>query len=94
MKTVQEWHNVESTGSLCALVNCWWNAAPKRIESPMQALLHAFYSISSLPDNEREAWQAFFEYFVFQPDEPALSHLTDEEKGLFQTSLQHCQQLR
>jgi hypothetical protein len=42
----------------------------------------AFCSLSHLPEAERKAWKELFDYFVFQSNEEALSHLPNEQRGV------------
>jgi len=76
------WHSVKSTGKFCMLVNYWWNNPKFRQDNTMMAMIHGLFSISHLPRAERQAWKSLFEYFVFQLDEVALSHLPENQRGV------------
>jgi hypothetical protein len=59
------WHQVESIGSINGLVNFWWTDQPAVFGSPVDALSHALMAIKSLPKNQRAAWKAYFEHYIF-----------------------------
>ena len=75
------WHHVESLTPFNALVNYWWNFAPK-MGSPYAVLLHAAMSLRDLPPEQRAVWRAMFERFVFTDAEEALGHLAPGQRGL------------
>ena len=75
------WHQVEALDSFNALVNFWWNSTPAFVDSPMNTLLHALLSLRDRPDNEKLAWKAMFEYYVFGPSDRAQSHLPESARG-------------
>ncbi|HEY8053875.1 MAG TPA: cupin-like domain-containing protein [Steroidobacteraceae bacterium] len=77
------WHNVESLDDFNVLVNYWWREVPDYFESPSTSLLHCLLTVKSLPPAQRRAWQALFDYLIFQPDGPALEHLPTPVQGLF-----------
>src|SRR5580692_4986666 len=62
------WHHVASLEGFNVLINYWWDNANVSFGSPYDCLLHAFLTLRHLPANQRAAWRAVFEYFVFQPD--------------------------
>jgi mannose-6-phosphate isomerase-like protein (cupin superfamily) len=61
------WHHVRSLDALSVLVNYWWDEAsePQPGLAPINALIHALLSFEGLPDEQRGAWQAMFDHFVF-----------------------------
>jgi hypothetical protein len=75
------WHHVESLTPLNALVNYWWNTAPK-MGSPFGVLLHAALNLRDMPADQRAVWRALFEHFVFTDPETSMGHLTPEQRGL------------
>jgi hypothetical protein len=75
------WHAVESLTPFNALVNYWWNDAP-RIGSPYAALLHAALSLRDLPADQRKVWHGMFEHFIFADPEVSMRHLAPEHRGL------------
>jgi hypothetical protein len=75
------WHHVRSLDPVSILVNYWWDEAPPPQPglAPIDAMAHAILTFSGLPDNQREAWAAMFEAFVFAPES---SHIPPERRGL------------
>lgn len=76
------WHHVESLARLNLMVNYWWPAAGALPGSAVDALLHAVLSLRPLPPEQRRAWAALFEHYVFGPGEAATAHLPAEGRGL------------
>ena len=76
------WHNVKSQGQFCMLVNYWWDNPEFGRNKTMLALINGLYSISHLPQAEREAWRALFDHFVFQSNGSPLDYLPDEQRGV------------
>ena len=79
------WHNVESLDSFSVLVNYWWGGSEATGVTPYQSLLHSLLSIPHLPREKREAWRAFFDYFVFQIDQNPAAHLPADLEDIIGT---------
>jgi hypothetical protein len=75
------WHHVESLAPFNVLVNYWWNEA-RPAGSPFDCLLHAVLSLRDLPPEQRAAWHALFEHYVFTAPDEALAHLPREQRGM------------
>ena len=75
------WHCVESLTPLNALVNYWWNDAP-RLGSAYAVLLHAALSLRDLPADQRAVWRGMFEHFIFTDPGESMAHLAPEHRGL------------
>ena len=75
------WHNVEALDAFNVLANYWWNAAPPFVDSPQVTLLHGLLSLRARPAQEREAWRALFDYYLFDDPEAARAHLPDVAQG-------------
>jgi hypothetical protein len=75
------WHHVRSLDSLSILVNYWWDEAPPRQPglAPIDAMAHAILTFADLPENQRDAWRAMFEAFVFAPE---ADHIPLARRGL------------
>ncbi len=75
------WHHVRSLDPLSILVNYWWDEAPPPQPglAPIDAMMHAMLTFSGLPENQRAAWAAMFEAFVFGP---APDHIPPERRGI------------
>ena len=75
------WHSVESLTPFNALVNYWWNDAP-RMGSAYAVLLHAALSLRDLPADQRRVWRGMFEHFIFSDPEVSMRHLAPEHRGM------------
>jgi hypothetical protein len=75
------WHHVKSLESFNVLVNYWWDEAKLKTGSPYDCLLHGFLTLRHLPLNQRAAWRAVFDHYVFQTDVDAVAHLPPERRG-------------
>jgi hypothetical protein len=76
------WHQVESTAPFNGLVNYWWDALSIGPDAPYTALLLSMITIAERPAAERQAWQAFFDHYVFRTRGHPLAHLPPEQHGL------------
>jgi hypothetical protein len=75
------WHHVEGLSDFNAMVNYWWNTSPTYIDTPQNTLLHALLSLRDRPDQEKRAWKALFDYYVFGPADQAGAHLPEHARG-------------
>ncbi len=75
------WHQVEALDAFNAMINYWWNDTPAFIDTPMITLLHGLISLRDRPANEKDAWRALFDYYVFGSAERAGGHLPAEARG-------------
>jgi len=76
------WHQVEATAPVNGLVNYWWDGFAAGPDAPYTALLLAMITIAERPPEERTAWRAFFDHYVFRPDGHPLVHLPEAQHGL------------
>jgi hypothetical protein len=76
------WHQVEATAPFNGLVNYWWDGFSAGPDAPYTAMLLAMIAICERPPQERAAWKAFFDHYVFRPDGHPLAHLAPEHHGL------------
>ncbi|WP_445428255.1 cupin-like domain-containing protein [Alishewanella sp. HL-SH05] len=74
------WHHVEALSSLNVLMNFWWRDCPSYLPSPQLALQLAMLSINSLPAEQKAAWRAHFEHYVF--GEEQIAHIPEHLRGL------------
>jgi len=72
------WHAVASLEEINVLVNYWWDGNSSSGISPNDSLLHAMLSIAELDESQREAWRAFFDYYVFGSGTDPAAHLPAE----------------
>jgi Cupin-like domain len=75
------WHQVEALSPFNVLINYWWSTSPKFMGTPMNVLHHALLSLRDRPENEKLAWRAIFDYYVFGPAERAGEHLPEHARG-------------
>lgn len=75
------WHQVEAFSPFNVMMNYWWSPAPRFMGTPMNVLKHALLSLRDRPAQEREAWRAVFDYYVFGPPERPRRHLPEPARG-------------
>lgn len=75
------WHEVEARDSFNVMVNYWWNTSPDYIDTPQNTLLHALLSLRDRPEQEKRAWRAVFDYYVFGNADRAAAHLPEAAQG-------------
>lgn len=76
------WHQVEATEPLNMLVNYWWDAFASGPDAPYTAMMLAMIAIAERPAQERAAWRAFFDHYVFRPEGHPLAHLPADKHGM------------
>jgi hypothetical protein len=76
------WHQVEATEPFNLLVNFWWDAFRAGPDAPISAMMLAMIAIAERPPEERAAWRAFFDHYVFRPHGHPLAHLPEERHGI------------
>jgi hypothetical protein len=76
------WHQVEGTAPFNGLINYWWDAFAGGPDAPYTSLLLSMITIAERPLQERLAWRAWFDHYVFQPDRHPLEHLPAEKRGI------------
>ena len=73
------WHHVQSQGVLNILVNYWWgNQAGAQ---PFDALLASLQAMKALPPEQRLAWGALFQHYLFDAADPA-AHIPPAKRGV------------
>lgn len=75
------YHHVEALERFNILVNYWWNDARPELGSPWDAMLHGMMSLRSLPTDQRAAWRAMFDHYVFLENDDPAAHLPDHVHG-------------
>lgn len=89
----QWYHHVEALDPFNVLVNYWWDPVPDA--SPWDAMMHGFVSLRSLPPDQRRAWRAMFDRYVFLTEGDPGAHLPPEARGVLgATSPQAIAQMR
>lgn len=81
------WHHVQGHDALNVLISHWWRDSPAYLGRPTNALLHSMLSLRSLPKAQRQAWQALFNYYIFEHDEVSEPAIPDNAKGMLQKPL-------
>ncbi len=76
------WHKIESTAPFNGLVNYWWDAFSLGPDAPYTSLLLSMITIAERPLEERRAWKAWFDHYVFRSNGHPLAHLPAEQHGL------------
>lgn len=76
------WHHVEGFDRLNVLVNYWWRSTPAYMDTPANVLDYAILALRDLPEAQREAWKALFEFYVFDFDENSIKHIPEERRSL------------
>lgn len=75
------WHHVESFSSFNILVNYWYRNVPRYMEPPVNVLHHAMMSLRDLPEREKQAWKALFDFYIFDSKPNQFSHMPHKARG-------------
>jgi hypothetical protein len=78
----QWWHGVESLEPVNALVNFWWRRTPPHMDTPLNTLLMALLTLRDLPAEQRQAWRALFDHYVFDADDDTAAHIPPHARGV------------
>ncbi|WP_445191533.1 cupin-like domain-containing protein [Sphingomonas sp. Tas61C01] len=76
------YHHVEALAAVNMLVNYWWDPARRDLGSPWDALMHGMMSLRQLPPDQRQAWRAMFDHYVFLADGDPAAHLPPAARGI------------
>ena len=76
------WHAVEGLEDFNILINHWWRNVAAHMGAPGDALLHAILEIRDLPDDQRKAWRAFFDHYVFDAGTETAEHIPANRRGV------------
>lgn len=81
------WHHVESLKELNILINYWWKGAPgsaskSNSNSAFDGLLHCLLNMNTLPQEQRQAWRAIFDYYVFDITSDPAEHIAAHRRGV------------
>lgn len=82
----QWYHHVAALEPVNILVNYWWDAARQDLGSPWDALLHGVVALRELPPDQRRAWKAMFDHYVFELNGPAGDHLPPDIRGVLDSA--------
>jgi hypothetical protein len=79
------WHHVESLEKYNILVNYWWRGAslaPSKTDSALDCLAHTIVNLRHLPPEQRAAWGAIFDYYVFDAEQQPEAHIPAHKRGV------------
>jgi len=76
------YHHVEALDAVNVLVNFWWDAARSDVGSPWDALMHGMMTLRNLPPDQRRAWRAMFDHYVFMGGGDPGAHLPPASRGI------------
>jgi hypothetical protein len=76
------WHHIEALEPFNVLVNYWWRSTPAYLGSPLNALHHAVMSLRDLPAEQRDAWRAIFDQYVFSENRHSFEHIPEHARGM------------
>jgi len=79
------WHHVQSLDRVNMLVNYWWKGrpeSPSQLGSALDVLLHSLINLRSLPPEQRDAWRAILDHYVFSADESTAKHIPESKRGV------------
>jgi hypothetical protein len=75
------WHQVEGLAPFNLMINYWWRTTGRILGEPNDALQHAMLSIRALPIEERQAWQAMFNHYIFSENATEHAHIPQSSLG-------------
>jgi hypothetical protein len=75
------WHHVEGLTDFNVLVTHWWRNSPSFMGKPDNALELAILSLRNLPYEQRQAWKALFDHYVFDHEEQDIQHIPEHAQG-------------
>ena len=76
------WHDVLSLEDFGCLINFWWHESEPPQLSPLDALYHSVIALKNLQPNERAAWRAHFDHYVFGDNGDPVAHLPEKARGI------------
>ncbi len=76
------WHAVESLTQFNILVNYWWQNSSTYMGAPMDVLWHALLNVNDLPKEQKKAIKELFDFYIFNDDPKALSHIPEHALGI------------
>lgn len=75
------WHGVQSLERFNMLANFWWHRDEVAAAQPFGRLLRLSYELfRDVPPEHRAAWQALFDFWVFERSGDPAAHLPEEQR--------------
>ncbi|HCK85061.1 MAG TPA: cupin-like domain-containing protein [Hyphomonadaceae bacterium] len=91
----QWYHHVESHDRFNILVNYWWDPSRGDVGSAWDVLMHGMMTLRNLPPDQRRAWRAMFDQYVFLSNGDPGAHLPPHVRGILAASTpQDIEQMR
>lgn len=78
----QWYHHVQAFETVNVLVNYWWSPARADLASPWDAMLLGVLALRELPKDQRAAWRALFDHYVFKQNGNPGEHLPAPMRGV------------
>ncbi|GGF81176.1 cupin-like domain-containing protein [Alteromonas lipolytica] len=75
------WHEVRAFDRFNVMVNFWWMTAERYLGNPMDVLMHGMLTLRDKPAQEKAAWRALFDYYVFGDADKVTEHLPQQCHG-------------
>jgi len=82
----QWYHHVEALDVVNVLVNYWWDPARADVGSAWDVLMHGMMTLRNLPPDQRRAWRAMFDHYVFLGGGDPAGHLPAHARGILGVS--------
>lgn len=80
------WHHVESLSPFNVLINYWWSDKTASTSMPFPMLLHAIQSLNSMNKDQRIAWKAIMQHYLFDKqsteNESTSAHIPEAARGI------------
>lgn len=76
------WHHIEGLTPFNVLVNYWWRTSPEFVGPAINVLKHAILTMRDLPERERAAWKALFDFYIFGDNDVPRENIPPEVQGL------------
>lgn len=81
------WHHVEGLEPFNVLITHWWRDTPAYMGKPDHALHAAILALRSLPNEQRQAWKALFDYYIFDENLNPQTHIPEHSQDILKYPL-------
>ena len=76
------WHHVEALEPFNILINFWWRDYPADSGTPFNLLIHGLLALRHLPAEERKAWRAMLDHYVFEDNGDPATHIPEHARSV------------